>query len=378
MIHNYLIDIGGNEYPYFYADNTNSLVGKLVNEFNADLFIVIYDNALELDRVMTIKKLIERKYKCRVWGIDVKESAKNLNTFQNVVESVISSGVTRQSCLIAVGGGVLGNIVGLAASLIFRGIGLIHIPTSIIAAADSVLSLKQAINSAYGKNMIGTFYKPKAVFTDYSLISTLPEREIKAGLAELVKNLLTIIPEDINLFLESIVPVEHINSEWIDQVIKLSIKAKCTVLRNDTFEKSEGLVLEYGHTVGHAIELLSKGRVIHGEAVAFGMLVAAEISRHLGLISDDIVKTHYYLLEKIKIIDSLKQVFSYNVDEIKNVMKFDNKRGYVSNNENEMPFVLLESLGKCNKTNNFYITLVDEETVKMSINKVFEEMKARY
>ena len=258
----------------------------------------------------------------------------------------------------------------MAASLIYRGIPFIHVPTTIIAAADSVLSLKQAINSNKGKNMIGSFYAPKAIFTDYNFFASLSSRDISAGVVELVKNVLTIIPEDIKIF-NSLIKEDWHSENYINKVIELSIKAKNLVLKNDKFENRDGLKLEYGHTTGHAVELLSKGKVNHGEGVAFGMLVAAAISKELGNIDDEIVKLHYELLNSIKSINRLKIIKDYNEGEILDFISHDNKRGYLKNDNNYYSYVLLKNLGECIKTGDYYLQPVKKDMIKDAISKVF-------
>jgi len=370
MYKEYRVTIGDNEYPYYYSDNSMSLFTQLTCDYDADVYFILYDDNLPIEMINLVKNIFENKKRCILIGIKCSESQKDLSTLNSIVEDIILHGATRKSILIAIGGGILGNIVGLAASLIYRGIQFIHVPTTIIAATDSVLSLKQAINSNKGKNMIGSFYAPKAIFTDYNFFISLPLRDISAGVVELVKNVLTIIPEDIETF-NSLTKEDWYSSNYINKVIELSIKAKNLVLKNDKFENHDGLKLEYGHTTGHAVELLSKGKVNHGEGVAFGMLVAATISRELGNINDEMVQLHYELLNNIKSIERLAIIKDYSEDAILDFISHDNKKGYLRNKGNYYSYVLLKNLGECVKTGDYYLQQVKINMIKEAISKVF-------
>ncbi|OPZ89113.1 MAG: 2-deoxy-scyllo-inosose synthase [Firmicutes bacterium ADurb.Bin419] len=141
------------------------------------------------------------------------------------------------------------------------------------------------------------------------------------------------------------------------------------------YEKKEALVFEYGHTVGHAVEFLSKGEIKHGEGVAFGLMVESEVSHELGYLKENEVDVHYRLLEKIGMANPLSSVDLYSIDEIWNVMKHDNKRGYIPENDDAVPMVLLKSLGKCYGEDTNYIKLVPKNVFEKSMKKVTDRLE---
>ncbi|MFZ5985740.1 MAG: 2-deoxy-scyllo-inosose synthase [Bacillota bacterium] len=373
MLYEYQIQIGGVEYPYYLSNNTENLIERLKAAQISSIFIV-YDSAINKDYITGLKNLMQKEITCEAVSVNVSEQNKNIDEIKSISEHLLECGINRKSCIAAVGGGVLGNIAGLVAGLLFRGIKLVHIPTTVMAATDSVLSLKQAVNTRFGKNLVGMFYKPEMVFTDYSCILSLPKRDYNAGLAELVKNLVSVIPDHIGTICEILNDRVEYTFKEFNLFLDLSIKAKCSLLKSDMYEKKEGLVFEYGHTVGHAVEFLSGGRIRHGEGVAFGLMVEGEISKELGYLKEEEVNVHYKLLSKIGITKQLAPVKAYSSQEIWNVMKHDNKRGYVAENEGSVPMVLLKSLGKCCMEDGNYIKLIPRPVFEKSIQKVFDKI----
>ncbi|WDV44738.1 3-dehydroquinate synthase [Clostridiaceae bacterium M8S5] len=365
----YEINIDGNKYSYFLNYNLDNTVEQLLST-DLERYVIIYDGKLNIEVVKILRdRILNRKKKCNLVCKKVCEGLKTISNVDTLICELLEIGVDRSSCLVAIGGGVLGNFVGLTASLLFRGIKLVHIPTTTIAAADSVLSLKQAVNSKFGKNLIGTFYKPEIVITEFTFFSTLSTRDYKSGIVELVKNLLVIIPEEIESFIKLTKNGLLYNYEELELIIELSIRAKTKVLKKDMTERKDGLVLEYGHTVGHAVEFLSNGKFKHGECVAYGMLVNAEISSALGKISEDEVAMHYKLLEQIDVVKQIYKIKEYPINKIMQLIENDNKRGYIVNNE-LIPIVLLDKLGKSSQTNGYNLTFVSKEDIVNSICKV--------
>ncbi len=341
----YEIEFGSQIYKYYLYDCINEEYIAHISEIeDAESFFIICDKNIEQIYGQRLLKTIGRYYKCHLISFECEEKNKNLKTLEELIEKILEKKATRRTCIIALGGGICGNMAGMVAALLFRGIKFIHIPTSLMAVLDSVLSLKQAINSSCGKNLIGTFYRPEMVISNMDFLITLPEREIVSGLCEVVKNSLTILPDSIDGVFSTLNKNSDYSKEEYLYFVDLSIKAKTQVMRYDAYEKHDALILEYGHTVGHAIELAANGGVKHGEAIGLGMLCAAEISHILGYLSKDDVELHKALLEKagapVKIPDYLKP------ETILSIMKFDNKRGYLNSEKGIFHMVLLEKVGE--------------------------------
>jgi 3-dehydroquinate synthase len=228
---------------------------------------------------------------CAVRAIPVTvpdgEAYKNWETLQRIFDALLEHGCERRTAVIALGGGVVGDLAGFAAAVYQRGVPLVQVPTTLLAQVDSAVGGKTAINHPLGKNMIGAFYQPLAVIADTDTLATLPGRELAAGLAEVIKyGLIRDRPffEWLEVNLPRLLAREP---EALAYAIERSCANKAEVVARD--EREEGLraLLNFGHTFGHAIEAaLGYGAWLHGEAVGAGMVLAARLSRRLGLIAD--------------------------------------------------------------------------------------------
>ena len=224
------------------------------------------------------------------------ESAKSMESFNRLVEEVLALGIDERSVLISLGGGVVCNVCGFIASTLYRGIGLIHVPTTLMAQCDAAISHKQGINGMRGKNLVGSYYGPSQIVVDVDLLATLEPRRIADGMSEIIKHGLG---EDEKLFDKLMAYAgDHRDPQFLEAVVERNIQLKCALTSNDPKELGPGMVLMYGHTAGHAVEWLSGYELSHGEAVAIGMMVAARVSRILGGCSDGLVTAHEQVLGK--------------------------------------------------------------------------------
>jgi len=216
------------------------------------------------------------------------ERYKQLLTVSRVYDALIRANADRASTLITFGGGVIGDLAGFAASTYLRGIALVHVPTTLLAQVDSAIGGKVGVNHPIGKNLIGSFYQPHGVIIDPSVLGTLPRREFRAGLYEVVKYGVTSSPglfERVGRDMKAIFDRDPIA---LSAIISESCQIKASVVAAD--EKESGLrrILNFGHTAGHALEAVTKyKRFRHGEAVAYGMLVAAEIAARRTVMDED-------------------------------------------------------------------------------------------
>lgn len=226
------------------------------------------------------------------------ERGKTMGAVTELAEGALRAGLTRRSAIVAFGGGLAGNVAGLVAALLFRGIRLVHVPTTLLAMSDSVLSLKQAVNSGVGKNHMGTFHPPEFVWNNLAYLESLPADEIRGALCEAIKNVLAISPERLDELAGTLDARCAYTADGYRRIIDICVDAKTAVMQDDPHEKGDALVLEYGHTIGHAIELLSEGRMTHGLAVGVGMLAAARVARLLGVLDVRSEWTHWELLTR--------------------------------------------------------------------------------
>jgi 3-dehydroquinate synthase len=212
------------------------------------------------------------------------ESAKNLRTVELLGRSLVESGADRKSLLVAVGGGVVGDVAGFVAAIYLRGIALVQVPTTLVAQVDSSIGGKTGVNLPEGKNLIGSFYPPRLVLTDTELLRTLPDREFRGGLAEVIKHAIIADASMFAMLEKNIEKVLRRDRTVLGQLIPRNVEIKARVVSRDERESGLREILNYGHTFGHALESVTKyRRYRHGEAVAWGMIAAAFLGHELGL-----------------------------------------------------------------------------------------------
>jgi 3-dehydroquinate synthase len=213
------------------------------------------------------------------------EESKSLQTFSTIIDALMAHGFHRDACLVALGGGVVGDIGGFAASCYQRGIDYVQVPTTLLAQVDSSVGGKTAVNHPSGKNMIGAFYQPTCVLADTDTLKTLPPREFAAGLAEVIKHSL-ILDRDFFAWLEDHMDeVVTLDAAAISFVVRRNCELKAAIVAEDEWERGRRALLNLGHTFGHALESLGEyGQWLHGEAVGIGIMLAARTSARLGWI----------------------------------------------------------------------------------------------
>jgi 3-dehydroquinate synthase len=232
--------------------------------------------------------------------LDDAEAAKNLRTVELVARSLVRAGADRGSMLIAVGGGVVGDVAGLVAASYLRGVALTQVPTTLVAQVDSAIGGKTGVNLPEGKNLVGAFYPPRLVLTDPQVLRTLPERQFRSGLAEVIKYGV-IADGKLFAFLEKhLDKILQRDAATLGYVIRRSIEIKARVVSADEREAGLREILNFGHTFGHALESVTKYRRFqHGEAVAWGMMCAALLGHEIGVTSADEVSRVVALIRRI-------------------------------------------------------------------------------
>jgi 3-dehydroquinate synthase len=219
--------------------------------------------------------------------LDPGEKFKTLKSVEELARQMARAGGDRGSLLIAFGGGLVGDVGGFLASIYMRGIPYIQVPTTLLAQVDSSVGGKTGVNLPEGKNLVGAFYQPRAVFADIDLLATLPERELKAGLMESVKAGIIRDRALVRFMEEHSQDVLRRESKALEKVIAATIRMKADVVNQDERENGVRMILNFGHTVGHALEQATHYKLLlHGEAVGWGMVAALHLARQRGTISD--------------------------------------------------------------------------------------------
>ncbi|MCR5176054.1 MAG: 3-dehydroquinate synthase [Anaerovibrio sp.] len=237
-----------------------------------------------------------------VVAIAAGESSKSLTSYEKVITACIERGLDRKSPVFALGGGVVGDLAGFVAASYMRGVPFIQVPTSLLAQVDSSVGGKVAVNHSLGKNLIGAFYQPQAVFMSLNWLDSLPVREIYTGLGEIIKYGIIYDQDFFSYLEENSDSILKLDKTTADHIIARSCEIKAQVVAQDEKESGLRAILNYGHTMGHAVEKnTGYTRYNHGEAVAIGMVCAAHISLQLGLIKRDVFDRVEALIRKFQL-----------------------------------------------------------------------------
>jgi len=267
------------------------------------------------------------------------EQYKNMQTIEDILEHCFEHKLNRSSLLIAFGGGVIGDMTGFAASIYQRGIEFIQIPTTLLSQVDASVGGKTGVNNKFGKNLVGAFHQPQAVYIDPFFLTTLPKREFAAGIAEIVKMAVCFNKD----FFEWLENNDLSDSENIKVAIAKSVETKAWVVSQDEKEKGLRAALNYGHTFGHVIENETNyDTYLHGEAVGIGICMANDVSVKIGLMTENESSRVKTLLEKYNIPTQ------YTVNDVEDFYEhfFLDKKSL----DNKIKFILAKGLGDCTIT----------------------------
>ena len=275
------------------------------------------------------------------------EEFKTLNTVERIFDELLKSRHNRTTTLIALGGGVVGDMTGFAAACYQRGVDFIQVPTTLLSQVDSSVGGKTGVNHPLGKNMIGAFHQPKRVLIDIDSLNTLPDRELSAGLAEVIKYGLICDPEFYQWLQGNIEKLMNRDAEALTFAIHRSCSDKAGVVARDEKEGGVRAILNLGHTFGHAIEThMGYGQWLHGEAVSAGMVMAVDLSVKLGFIKDRDVEELKALLRRVSLPTAPPE--GMQPQDFLELMAVDKK---VLNNR--LRLVLLQSIGQAVVTDEF-------------------------
>lgn len=294
------------------------------------------------------------------------ESSKTFGMLEETLEQLIAAGASKRSILLGMGGGAVCNLVGMAAGMLYRGVRYIEVPTTMTGQTDSCLSNKQAINGRHGKNHFGLYHAPLLIWADTKYLHSEPIRLKRSGLVEAIKNGFISDPEFLAYLQGVLKPALDYSPEELHELVLNVIRSKLAILRADPSEKKLGIILEYGHTFGHGIEWMAKNHgasLIHGEAVSFGMQIAARMSQRLGLILGDTVALHRQMIvEKLGISMALPAYVT--TQGLIDAMVSDNKK-----TGKDIRLVLLEKVGACFNPEGDYLVAADLDIMRSVLDE---------
>ena len=359
------VELDARTYPIYIGHGTLERFGEYYIEHQLGRkAAVVHSEALPSSYVAAVQDSLASAG-CEILSVVIPdgEAVKTLETADHIFEQLIRARLDRQATIVALGGGVVGDTAGFVAATFMRGIPLVQVPTTIVAQTDSSVGGKTAVNHRLGKNLIGAFHQPRFVFIDTSVLTTLPQREMVAGLGEVVKHAI-IRDEALFAYLE-----EHIEDiaalrtdpEVLDEVIERNCAIKADVVMQDEREQGLRAILNYGHTVGHALEALTDYVYYkHGEAVLLGMRAAARIAYVKGMLSEEALERHNRLIQRLGSIQPPKDI---SADRIIEKMRSDKKVL-----AGKIRFVLAGTIGEVTVRDD-----VTEEEMRLGIQAIYGE-----
>ena len=331
--------------------------------------VVVTDRVVaELYLDATLGGLREAGFACSSLIVESGERSKDLATLGGVLENILGRGIERTTVLVALGGGVIGDLTGFAASILLRGIPFVQIPTTLLAQVDSGVGGKTGVNSTHGKNLIGTFHQPRLVLADVATLGTLPRRERLAGYAEVVKYGLIDDPSFFAWLERNGAALVDGDQDLLRIAVARSCRAKARIVADDERESGSRALLNLGHTFAHALEAEAgyDGSLLHGEAVAYGIVLAHRLSATLGLCGEDDVArvaAHFRAVELPSEASALPAI-RWDASALIERMKHDKKVRY-----GRMTFVLTRGIGRA-----FLSQDVPHEALRALLDRAFGEV----
>jgi 3-dehydroquinate synthase len=343
------VDLGSRSYPIYIENGILDSLEEIFlrHQLPKKLAIITDTNVRTLYADDIARRLKERKYDVHVLEVPPGEASKNLQVMDYVCEGLINARLDRKSPIIALGGGVVGDLAGFVAATFMRGVPFIQIPTTLLAQTDSSVGGKVAVNHTLGKNLIGAFYQPQFVVIDPQVLKTLELREVWAGLGEVIKYGL-IESESLFAQLEEKIQTLVVLSdlEVMGSVIEQCCRIKATIVEQDEHEGGVRRILNFGHTIGHGLEAVTKYTFFkHGEAVMWGMLGMSWLSAELGMLPSESFERIHKLLLSVPIFNEWPHV---TIRQLMSCMSLDKK-----NINSKLCVILLEKIGKAAIMENF-------------------------
>lgn len=347
-LHQLNVDLGDRSYPIFIGNNLLDNSSLITDHINGSSAVIVTNTTvapLYLDKVESSLKNQNIRFDTVI--LPDGETYKTFNSVETIIDTLLKQRHDRKSTLIALGGGVVGDITGFAAAIYQRGVNFIQIPTTLLSQVDSSVGGKTGVNHPQGKNMIGAFYQPQCVIADTITLKTLPQRELSAGMAEVIKYGLIHDARFFEWLDTNMHSLMKQDNELLSEAILISCQTKANIVAQDERESGIRAILNLGHTFGHAIEsAMGYGNWLHGEAVATGMVMAADLSVRQQWISPEIKQRTINILSKAGL--PVKSPDDMTVDKYMEIMSIDKK---VDNGV--IKFVLLKQLGEAIITSDY-------------------------
>ncbi len=355
------VDLGERSYPIYIGSNLLGQAELLKKHIPGTSALIVSNE--------TVAPLYLEKTQAMLTGLKTAsvilpdgEKYKNLEVLNHIYDGLLRNRFDRNTTVIALGGGVVGDMAGFAAASYQRGVNLIQIPTTLLSQVDSSVGGKTGVNHALGKNMIGAFYQPRAVIADTDTLDTLPEREVSAGIAEIIKYGLICDADFFNWLEKNMSSLLQRDKAALSYAIKVSCQTKADVVAADEREGGKRALLNLGHTFGHAIENgMGYGKWLHGEAVGAGMCMAAVMSNQMGWMSNADTEKTITLIEQAKLPS--KAPSSMSSEQFLELMSVDKKVL-----DGVMRLILMKGIGESLMTSDYELSDLIK-AIELSITK---------
>jgi len=348
------VRLGSNGYEIQIGSGLLAQAGQRLKELGfEDKLVIVTDPTVKgLYGDMLKQNLINDGFKVALLLVPEGEEQKSLETAGRLYYELTDCYTERTTPILALGGGVIGDLAGFVAATYMRGVPLIQMPTTLLAQGDSSIGGKVAVNHGQLKNKIGAFYHPRLTISDISTLKTLSPRELSDGLAEVIKHGVILDGEFFSYLEENLDKIKSLDAEVLERVVSRSAEIKAGVVEKDELDLGLRNILNCGHTVGHAIESVSELKVWHGEAVAIGMLAEARISNRLGRLDQKEISRLKSLLARVGLPTEIPNL---KVEELVRAMKHDKKIL-----QGKLRFALPKSIGAVFITNEVSLSLIEE------------------
>ncbi|HLC36599.1 MAG TPA: 3-dehydroquinate synthase [archaeon] len=340
----------------FIGENLSSLiVSELIKE-NYSKTLIVTDSVIKRLYLNPFTKLLkENQIPFKVFSIKPGEQSKSFSNYKKLIEFAFKERLDRNSCILGFGGGVVNDLANFTASTYMRGIDFLSNSTTLLSV-DSSIGGKNGINLSSGKNIIGTITQPKKIFFDIDFFSTLPDKEIRNGLAEIIKQALVFDSKTFSFIERNAEKIKKMNSNALIELIEKSIKIKAQIIEKDSNEKGLRKILNLGHTLGHAIESFTKyKKYSHGEAIVMGMNYSFKLSEKLGLMNENQTKR---ILELFKKFNLNYFIPALPIEKLIFLMSKDKKA-----EKNTINFTLLSGIGKAHSKGKKFVVSVEKKTL---------------
>ncbi len=348
------VKLGQNGYYIHIGADLLAETGHLLKElgFNDKAVIITDPTVKNLYGISLRQSLTGNGFKTALLEVPEGEEYKSLDTAGRLYHELTEFGAERLTPVLALGGGVIGDVAGFVAATYMRGIPLVQLPTTLLAQVDSSIGGKVAVNHGQLKNKIGAFYQPRIVIADITTLQTLPPAELTSGLSEVIKYAIIKDGDFFTYLEEHLEPIRALDKKALEYIVSVSARVKAEIVEKD--EKDLGLrnILNFGHTIGHAIESVSEFRISHGQAVAVGMMVASGIAGEIGVLENASVVRIRKLLRRAGLMTKISKV---ELSKVLETMTYDKK--VVGG---KIRFVLPRAIGEVFMTDDVNMKIVEK------------------